>query len=94
MSIEKTICPKCKQNAYIVSFWSTACFKCDNCNPNICQKCKSNEIIPIIYGIIDVKDTLGEYIRTLCENGQIFYGGLKVPKTRPLNYCKNCKNQW
>ncbi|MFH1977989.1 MAG: hypothetical protein ABIJ92_01540 [Candidatus Aenigmatarchaeota archaeon] len=52
-----------------------------------CPKCKSKEVIPIIYG--DVAMPKGEK-----DGDKYFLGGCIFDENSPQWYCKKCKHRW
>lgn len=54
----------------------------------VCPRCKSNRVVYILYG---------EPSSQGCElekKGELVLGGCISDKNSPINYCKNCKNEW
>jgi len=54
----------------------------------ICPKCKSNEVIDILYGY-PTQETLQSWFKKEVE-----LGGCIVGKENPLHKCKKCEHQW
>ena len=54
----------------------------------ICPKCKSNKIIPIMYGM-PTHEAFEE-----AEKGNIKMGGCMIREAMPDRYCTSCKYEW
>ena len=57
-------------------------------NELVCPKCKSNQIVPILYG-----EPSDEGMRKSKE-GKIYLDGCIIEKNSPHNYCKKCKHKF
>ena len=53
-----------------------------------CPKCKSQEVIPIIYGLPGLDLAEKE------SNGEVKLGGCLVIEGNPEWHCKNCGYEW
>lgn len=54
----------------------------------ICPKCKSKEVVPILYGFPSIEAFEME------EQGLVHIGGCCAEPEQPDKYCKNCKHEW
>ena len=53
-----------------------------------CPKCKSNQVIPILYGMPGMDAFEDE------EKGKVKLAGCVVTDSDPNQYCKKCKHKW
>ena len=53
-----------------------------------CPKCKSENIIPILFGYPS-KEAIGA-----AESGELILGGCEMPRKKVNAYCKNCERRF
>jgi hypothetical protein len=57
--------------------------------PKKCPKCKSDQVVPILYGLVKDHDTWEQ-----SKRGELILGGVKVGPHLPTHFCKACHHKF